>query len=111
MTTAMTTAGQGRNRPLTREPRVAHRVPCQIRTADALTGLTLLSNGETVNLSHRGVAIQLGRDVPTGTNVEVRLSNLDGGPAFLYGCVIHSRRVLSGTFEVGIAVTDEFRPS
>lgn len=94
-----------------REPRVAHRVPCQIRCADGLTGLPLLTTGETINMSHQGLAVHLGREVPTGTNVEVLLSSLDGGPAFLYGRVVRSRRVLTGTFEIGIAVTAEFRPT
>lgn len=94
-----------------REPRIAHRVPCQVRLSDAEAGSVVVVAGETVNLSPRGVAVHLGRIVPIGATVQVLLSSLEGEPAFLYGRVVHSRRVLTGTYEIGIAVTDEFRPA
>src|SRR4029450_11390045 len=58
----------------TRELRAAMRVPCRLRSTDSQTGGVLLATGETVNLSNNGLAVQLGRDIPTGTNVEVLVS-------------------------------------
>jgi hypothetical protein len=55
-----------------------------------------------VNLSVNGLAIQVGRPIATGASVEVLLPHLDGEPTRLLGRVAHSRRVLSGTFEIGI---------
>ena len=55
-----------------------------------------------MNLSVNGLAVQLARPIDEGTEVEVLLPPLDGEPTRLLGTVAHSRRVLSGTFEIGI---------
>lgn len=92
-----------------REARAAHRVPCRIRAADLRTGQTLILSGETVNLSRSGLAVQLGRDVSAGAEVEAQFIMPDGRPALLLGRVVRSRRVLSGTFEIGIEMTPDSR--
>lgn len=92
------------------EPRIAHRMPCRVLLTDAETGSRVALAGETLNLSRRGLAVQVGRKVSPGATVEVLIEAPDGGPSCLVGAVIHSRRVLSGTYELGIGVTNEFRP-
>jgi hypothetical protein len=92
------------------EPRFAHRMPCRVLLSDPETGTRVELYGETLNLSRRGVAVQVGREIPNGSAVEVLIEAPDGGPSCLLGAVIHSRRVLSGTYELGIGVTGEFRP-
>jgi hypothetical protein len=89
------------------ERRVAHRVPCRVRAADALDGKGICVIGQTVNLSANGLAVQVGESMDAGTLVEVLLPPLDGEPTRLVGTVAHSRRVLSGTFEIGILVRAE----
>jgi hypothetical protein len=59
--------------------------------------------GETVNMSDGGLAVQIGVDVAPGSQVEVLVAHLGGEPTCLYGEVVRRRRVLSGTFEIGIA--------
>jgi len=86
------------------ERRVAHRVPCRVRAALEGKRQSLTSVGQTVNLSASGLAIQLGQPLDSGTNVEVLLPHLDGEPTRLLGRVAHSRRVLTGTFEIGIEI-------
>jgi hypothetical protein len=92
------------------EPRIAHRMPCRVLLTDPDTGSRVELCGETLNLSRRGLAVHVGREIPTGSTVEVLIEAPDGGPSCLIGAVIHSRRVLSGTYELGIGVTNEFRP-
>jgi hypothetical protein len=91
------------------ERRVAHRVPCQVRASDADAGHGRIVSvvGQTVNLSANGLAVQLGRPVREGAHVEVLLPQLDGEPTRLVGRVAHSRRVLTGTFELGIRIEPE----
>lgn len=92
------------------ETRIAHRMPCRVQLTDPETGSRVQLYGETLNLSRRGLAVQVGREITTGSAVEVLIEAPDGGLSCLIGSVIHSRRVLSGTYEVGIGVTNEFRP-
>ena len=89
------------------ERRVAHRVPCRVRVLNTSTGRGISVVGQTINLSVSGLAVQLGRALVTGTHVEVLLPQLDGEPMRLHGRVIHCRRVLTGTFEVGIGIDPE----
>jgi hypothetical protein len=63
-----------------------------------------------VNLSSSGAAIQLGRPLPGGTPVEIMVHQLEGDPLYMLGTVVHSRRVLSGTFEIGIRKRPERDP-
>ena len=90
--------------PQRAERRVSHRVPCRVRTIDAGPETAISAVGQTVNLSVNGVAVQLGHPIDAGTPVEVFLPHLDGVPMLLQGHVAHSRRVLSGTFEIGIRI-------
>lgn len=83
-----------------RKRRIPHRVPCRLRIFGPLAAQPLL--GETVDISPTGLALQLGADVAAGTRVEVLLPHLDGEPACLYGTVVRRRRVLTGTYEIGI---------
>ena len=89
------------------ERRVAHRVPCRLRASDATHAKGVCVVGQTVNLSANGLAVQVGHSVDEGTAVEVLLPPLDGEPTRLYGTVAHTRRVLSGTFEIGIRIGPE----
>lgn len=84
------------------ERRVAHRVPCRVRVCEPPVGKGACAIGQTVNLSVNGLAVQLAGPMDAGTEVEVLLPPLDGEPTLLRGTVAHSRRVLSGTFEIGI---------
>jgi hypothetical protein len=86
------------------ELRVSHRVPCRVRTSEKMDEPSLNAVGQTVNLSPAGLAVQLGRPIDAGTVVEVSLPHLDGTPMTLRGCVAHSRRVMSGTYEIGIRI-------
>jgi len=78
-----------------------------VRASDGSGGKIVSEVGQTVNLSANGLAVQLGRPVHDGVRVEVLLPQLDGEPTRLVGRVAHSRRVLSGTFEVGIWIDPE----
>jgi hypothetical protein len=93
------------------ERRVAHRVPCRVRSHNTLLGKRVSVVGQTVNLSADGLAVQVGQPMDEGTSVEVLLPHLDGEPTRLWGRVAHSRRVLSGTFEVGIWIEPEIASS
>jgi hypothetical protein len=61
--------------------------------------------GQTVNISHAGIAVQLGREIPAGTRVEALLPHANNEITHVNGTVARTRRVLAGTFEIGI----EFR--
>ena len=89
------------------ERRVAHRVPCRVRTPVSSPAKAESVVGQTVNLSANGLAVQLGRPIDAGASVEVFLPHLDGEPTRLLGRVAHTRRVLSGTFEIGIRIEPE----
>ncbi|MBU0638384.1 MAG: PilZ domain-containing protein [Planctomycetes bacterium] len=85
--------------------RTPHRVPCRLRVFDPSTGAITAVCGQTVNISADGLAVWLNTDVPTGTWVEALVPRLEGAPLCLSGTVVRSRRVLTGTFEVGIGLT------
>jgi hypothetical protein len=96
------------NKPRRRaERRVAHRVPCRVRASEVLAGKGICAVGQTVNLSANGLAVHLAGPMDEGTAVEVLLPPLDGEPMRLFGRVAHSRRVLSGTFEIGILISGD----
>ncbi|MFO0838293.1 MAG: PilZ domain-containing protein [Phycisphaerae bacterium] len=83
-------------------PRVIHRAPCRISVfAD---GATFECAGRTLNLSAGGLAVEAPHELPAGAAVEVSLSQPGGMPLTIAGNVTHARRVLSGTFEIGIVV-------
>jgi hypothetical protein len=88
----------GAKRP--RKRRTPHRVPCRLRVIGAAGIQAVL--GETLNISATGLALQVGAEIAPGARVEVLLPHLDGEPACLYGTVVRKRRVLSGTYEIGL---------
>ncbi len=102
-------AERGRRR---RQRRAMHRVPCRVRVFESDSAQVRVFCGETVNLSPGGVAVQLGQAVREGTWVEALLPRLTGAPLTVCGTVVHCRRVLTGTFEVGIEIApdSETRP-
>ena len=96
MTVAAGKRTDGRTPKNSRSPRTAHRSRCTLRVRDSI-GQLLTETGETVNISPQGIAIQLARPLAAGAAVEVELA---GEP--VVGKVAHSRRVSTGTFEIGI---------
>jgi len=82
--------------------RVPHRVPCRVRVLDKATGETRTIVGETINLAPSGVALQIGVDVPVGTYVETLVPHAEGAPLLLCGTVIHSRRIMHASYEIGV---------
>jgi len=86
--------------------RAPHRVPCRLRYRDPASGQVCWLVGETVNVSAGGLAVQVGKDVSAGTQVEALMPGAGDQPQVVCGTVSHSRRVLSGMFELGIRFTD-----
>jgi hypothetical protein len=84
------------------ERRTPYRIPCRVRLVDADTGEVRTVVGETVNLSRRGVALQLAADVSLGTWIETLIPHPNGDPLFLCGKVVHSRRTMMANFEIGV---------
>ena len=82
--------------------RIPHRVPCEIWLRDSATGERRVLAGQTVNLSHTGLAVQVGESVACGTRVEALVLPALDAPLRVAGAVRHVRRVLTGTFELGI---------
>ncbi|MBI5865741.1 MAG: PilZ domain-containing protein [Planctomycetes bacterium] len=93
------------------ETRVCHRVPCRVNMIDSGQSEPIAIDGETLNVSRTGIAVQVGMRVPEGATVEVLVAHADGAPSCLVGKVVHSRRVTTGTYEVGIGVVGELRTS
>jgi hypothetical protein len=107
MRSAAATAGKADAHRKRAERRVAHRVPCHVRAPDNSYGKAVSVVGQTVNLSANGLAVQVGLPMDQGARVEILLPQLDGEPTRLVGRVAHSRRVLTGTFEIGIRIEPE----
>lgn len=82
--------------------RVPLRTPCRVRVFGGGDHPGAAMYGNAVNLSDHGLAIQVGHAVEPGHRVEVLLPHLDGEPTCLYGDVVHTRRVVTGTYEIGI---------
>jgi hypothetical protein len=93
-----------------RPPRTPHRVPCRVRIINTVGGTEQTLVGQTANLSAAGIAVQLGAPVREGRQVEVLVPRMTGEALLLAGTAVHCRRVLTGTFEVGIALTNEPAP-
>lgn len=83
-----------------RARRFACRVLCRVRELGGASRVVL--EGQTVNISGGGLALLVGRALERGARVEVLLPSPDGSGIRLTGEVAHSRRVLSGTYEVGV---------
>jgi len=101
----------GEQRPKRASRRTPHRVPCRVTLYDPSSGEPTALVGQTTNLSRKGLALQLGCDVAPGTWLEALVPQLDGTPMFFCGTVAHSRRVLVGTYEIGIQFVSESSPA
>ncbi len=89
-----------------RERRTSFRAHCRVVVSGETSadGAAVVIDGETLNLSARGVAIQTGQPLSLGTAVELRLA-LEGVDGPWRGVVVRSRRVVSGTFEIGVLLS------
>lgn len=86
-----------------RETRWSHRAPCLLRLLDSGGATTLEIRGETVNMSANGWAVQVSEPVPAGLSVETVIAHKSAEEAIvLRGKVVHSRRMLAGSFEIGV---------
>ncbi|MCH7871463.1 MAG: PilZ domain-containing protein [Planctomycetes bacterium] len=86
-----------------RERRWSHRAPCLLRLLDPGGETAFEVRGETVNMSANGLAVQVSEPVPEGWFVETVIAHKSAQEAIvLRGKVVHSRRVLAGSFEVGV---------
>lgn len=101
-TAASKTWTRERTRRPRAERRTPYRVPCRVRLIDSATGEVRTVTGETVDISSRGMALQIGLDVPIGTWVETLVPKPNGNPLFLCGTVIHSRQTMTAHFEIGV---------
>ncbi len=88
-----------------------HRVPCEVWLLDTQTGGRRVLTGQTVNFSASGFAVQVGEPVARGTTVEALLLPALAEPLRLAGAVRHVRRVLTGTFELGIETRPAAQPA
>ena len=100
------TAGASSWRPRGQR-RMPYRVPCRVRLVESTTGGVRTVNGQTLDISDSGVALELGVDVPVGTWVETLVPHPNGDPMFLCGRAIHSRRIMAASFEVGIEMAGD----
>jgi hypothetical protein len=91
--------------------RVPHRVPCRVRIVEPESGETRTVVGETLNLSPNGLALQISANLRPGTWVETLVPNANGDPLFICGTVVHSRRMLSANFEIGVSMSDDVPPA
>ena len=86
-----------------REQRWSHRVPCLLRLLDSSGEAAVEVPGETVNMSAFGLAVQVSEPVPAGVSVETVIAHKSMGEAIVMrGTVVHSRRMLAGSFEIGV---------
>jgi len=98
-------------RPTRVSRRTPYRVPCRVRLVDAATGQARSVVGETVNISSRGVALQVAVDAPIGTWVETLVDHPNGDPLLLCGTVVHSRRTLTSSYELGVTILSDTPPA
>lgn len=84
------------------ERRAALRLPCTVFVTDEITGGQRCLNGHTVNFSVGGLAVMVGYALAEGAAVEVLLSSANGALRSVNGTVIHCRRVMTGSYEIGI---------
>lgn len=91
--------------------RIPHRAQCRVTFYDPQSGQPTTLVGQTVNISRRGLAVHLARDVPRGIWLEALVPHLDGHPTFFCGTVAHSRRVLADVYEIGIRFDGQSPPS
>lgn len=87
-----------------RPSRLARRVPCRVRLPDegARSGMLLL--GHTVHVWRGGVAVQLARGIEPQTPVELQIVDGAGEIDTFPATVAYARRVMSGTYEIGLSL-------
>ncbi len=86
-----------------RDRRWSHRAPCLLRLLDSGGEATFEIRGETVNMSASGLAVQVSEPVPAGMFVETVIAHKSVEEAIvLRGTVVNSRRMLAGSFEIGV---------
>ena len=93
-------ANHGRLRRVAR--RTPYRVPCRVRLIDPSTGEVRTIAGQTVNLSSGGMSVQVGIEATPGTWVETLVPHPNGEPMFVCGRVVHVRRTMTASFELGV---------
>ncbi len=91
----------GRSR---KEPRAALRRQCLVRAQLARDEDFAEIQGEMVNLSRTGLALQLAAALPVGIGVQIEIASDAEAAKSLDGRVVHCRRVSTGTFEVGVTM-------
>jgi hypothetical protein len=102
-----TRAPNARRSRRARPPRTPYRVPCRVRFFNEVTGTERTLCGQTANLSAAGIAVQLGVPVHDGAWIEVLVPRLTGESLCVAGTAIHCRKVLTGTYEIGITLHTE----
>ncbi len=86
-----------------RDRRWSHRAPCLLRLLDSGGEAMFEIHGQTVNMSASGLAVQISEPVPAGFSVETVIAHKSAEEAIvLRGKVVHSRRMLAGSFEIGV---------
>ncbi|MGD8453013.1 MAG: PilZ domain-containing protein [Phycisphaerae bacterium] len=98
-------------RPARQEVRISLRVACRVTLYDPETRQSTALIGRTINVSSTGFAIQLNRLVPSGTWIEALVPRHTGDPMFVCGTVVHARRVLADTYEMGVEFDGQTPPS
>lgn len=86
------------------EPRAALRRLCLVRADSSADEAPIEVQGEMVNLSRTGLALQLAAALPVGIDVRIELSLGDETFKSLDGRIVHCRRVATGTYEVGVSL-------
>lgn len=89
-----------------RQRRVPYRVPCRVSVLGEFQPIS----GQTANLSPGGVSVQVARDVQVGAVVEVLIPSIRGASMSVRGRVVHSRRLMTEAFELGVAITRDETP-
>ncbi len=90
----------GRLRRMAR--RTPYRVPCRVRLVDPDTGEVRTVAGQTVNISTGGMSLQVGIEPSEGTWVETLVPHPNGEPMFVCGRVVHVRRTMAASYELGV---------
>lgn len=97
-TSRATTAPQGRRM----DRRTPYRVLCRLLVEDRALGRRQSLIGQTINISPGGLAVRVGQEIPSGTEVTAVVPRQHGDPVLYTGVVAHCRRVLAVTYELGI---------
>lgn len=87
-----------------RPARLARRVPCRVNVLDGDEGAETVLAGHTVQVWRGGVAVQLARGIEPQTRVELQVVS-EGDEIDTYSATVaYTRRVMSGTYEVGLTL-------